>query len=77
MFLEGSNYLYQFFDSKIFVLGNYVLNLSDKGELTSPPSDLHPCLLRNLKLLIAHFKSLIACETNEHYQVSLEKVGRV
>lgn len=66
--------LHHFFDSENFVSGNYELKLSDKGVLTSPPSDSHPYLLRNKRLLIAHFKSLTACKTNEHYQVSLEKL---
>lgn len=48
--------------------------MSDKGELASLPFDLQSYLLRNDKLLQAHFKTLIACKTNEHYQVSLEKL---
>ena len=66
-----------FFDTDFFFFfffGNYQPNSSDKGGLTSLPSDLNPYLLRKYKLLSAHFKPLIACKTNERYQVSLEKL---
>lgn len=67
-----------FFDTDFFFFfGNYQPSSSDKGGLTSLPSDLNPYLLRKYKLLSAHFKTLIACKNKRALSSQPGKIGSV